>query len=111
MTTTIANRIMDFSGETCTYTKVGGTTRSIKAIIGRNQETSTGSNIKTSTFTARVINDSTLGISSDEIDTGGDSLTFPRRINGTTKVWKIKSVSQPGSSLNTSIGLMQLELA
>jgi hypothetical protein len=55
--------------------------RSIRAVVMREQVASFTEDVVTvlPMFEVHVANDSTLGISSDEIDTGGDQIAFPAR--------------------------------
>lgn len=74
--------------ETVTYTKPAGTTRSIKAHIERLGMESRGDfNVAVARVTVR--NDATYGITSTELNVGGDSLTFAFRRGGSTRVWKL----------------------
>lgn len=58
-------------GESVVYHPSGGTARTITALVERSQETE---------FQIRVRNSSCNGISSGELDTGGDEIAFPLRI-------------------------------
>lgn len=55
--------------------------RSVQAIVERMdvQLLDEGGNTVVPMFTVHVANSSTLGISSDELDTGGDKISFPVR--------------------------------
>jgi hypothetical protein len=55
--------------------------RTIKAVVIREQIANFAEDVVTvlPSFEVHVANDSTLGISSDEIDTGGDQIAFPPR--------------------------------
>lgn len=55
--------------------------RTITAVVIREQATSYPNDVETvlPVFEVHVANDSTYGISSDELDTGGDQLEFPPR--------------------------------
>ena len=71
-------------------------TRTINAVVVRDpiQSIDVAGTVVTS-FEVHVANDSTDGISSDEIDTGGDQLGFPRRDGETaTRHAIIRIVSQ-----------------
>lgn len=60
--------------------------RTIKAVVVRQQLQVISEDVETvaPVFEVHVANSSTLGISSDELDLGGDALTFPPRIGETT---------------------------
>jgi hypothetical protein len=55
--------------------------RAIKAVVIREQIETLSEDVITNapSFEVHVANSSTLGISSDEIDTGGDQIEFPPR--------------------------------
>jgi hypothetical protein len=75
--------LADF-GEDVTYVPLTGDERPIRAIIDRNPPMPpAGSPVKAGLapkITAEVANDATAGISSSEINTGGDKLKLPVRI-------------------------------
>lgn len=50
-------------------------------------------------FRVAVRNDSVLGISSDEIDTGGDQLSFPRRLGEAAETYHIFDVESQDASI------------
>ena len=85
-------RTDDFA-ETVTYhphTYFGGTPASDRTIIAvverlEVQTLEEGGNAVIPLFSVHVANSNTLGISSDEIDTGGDKISFPVR-NGEAPV-------------------------
>ena len=56
--------------------------RTIKAVVIRQQLQVISEDVETvaPVFEVHVVNSSTLGISSDELDLGGDALTFPPRV-------------------------------
>lgn len=59
-------------------------TRSIDVIISRDgYETAPDTATETPVFEVQVVNDSTLGISSSELNVGGDKLTFAERVGMT----------------------------
>lgn len=89
---TVFLRSDDFAETVTYYPHVGfgetETSREIKAIVIRNQiETSSadGGDVVIPVFEVYVKNDSTLGISSSELDTGGDKILIATRIGGTAK--------------------------
>lgn len=58
--------------------------RQIKAVVIRNQVSSFNADEQIITeFEVRVANNSTTGISSSELDTGGDQIEFPARVGET----------------------------
>lgn len=64
-----------FGAESVVYTKPGGATRTIKAIVNRTPpENYQG--VQAGVAELLVANNSTTGISSAEIDFGGDSITL-----------------------------------
>lgn len=82
------------SGESVTYTPLGGTARTITAIIDR-QEVSTinGSEPQRQmVITVVVANDATLGIASSAINLGGDTITLPVRYGNTATQRRIARI-------------------
>ena len=64
--------LLDAFGETVTYYASGSSTgREITALVNRDNAPQ---------FVIRVKNDSSSGISSSELDTGGDEISFPLRV-------------------------------
>lgn len=85
-------RTDDFAEVVTYYPHVGfgetPTTREIKAIVVRNQLVASspdGGDVMITTFDVYVENNSTTGISSAELDTGGDQIGIASRIGGTVK--------------------------
>lgn len=82
----------DFA-ETVTYYPHTGfgetpTSREIQAVVIRNQIVASapdGGDVIVASFEVHVLNDSVNGISSSEIDTGGDQIGIASRIGGTVK--------------------------
>lgn len=74
-------------GEAVTYKPNGGGSRSIDAIVNRNppaaSEAASQGLIAPGRMLLTVENDATSGISTDEIDTGGDKVTVALRVGGT----------------------------
>jgi hypothetical protein len=70
----------DFA-ETVTYWPRVGSSRSIKAVVFREQITAFTEDRETNLpmFQVHVTNSATTGISSEELDTGGDSIELPPR--------------------------------
>lgn len=63
------------------YGETARASRSIKAVVEREQTTIFGEDgdVVAPMFRVHVANDSVLGISSDELDTGGDMIELPPR--------------------------------
>ena len=77
--------------ETVVYTPRVGDARSISAVVDRQpiqplSETPQGLR---PLVPVHVANDAITGIAAADLDTGGDTLTFPERIGGADKVWPI----------------------
>lgn len=80
-------------GEPIVYVPRDGTPRDIEAIIDRNPpETIGGAGVRGPRFTAQVTNDVLLGITSDELNTGGDKLEFPPRVGQAAKSYPIQKL-------------------
>jgi len=69
-------------GETVVYKPLGGDERSIQAIVTRPGlgPVGGGEDGDTELTTINVENDATTGISTAEVDTGGDKVSLPTRI-------------------------------
>lgn len=98
----------DAFGESVTYTrsaKNGGTTRTIKAVIDRNPPEKISATITTGNkkmYVVVVRNDSTYGISSSQIDLGGDTLTFAaEKIGGDDVTIIIKKIRHQDAAMLT----------
>ena len=93
-------RLLRHHGETVTYLPAAGGSRSLTAIIDREPPTiyDASGNAVTAEFMVRVHNDSTIGISASELDTGGDGIELLEHSSDTTPVRKtiLKMVSQDG---------------
>lgn len=61
------------------YGEADRASRSIKAVVEREQVTSLDDDTVSPMFRVHVANDSVLGISSEELDTGGDMIELPPR--------------------------------
>jgi len=87
-------QLIDLRGVMVTYRPAGGIARSIKAVIIQKQPAQLGSMPKaSSTFTtALVLNDSTTGISSAEIDRGGDKIDVETRIGKAATTRRVKDI-------------------
>lgn len=70
---------LDEWGVTITYKPAGGGSRTIVAILDYGQIQAMGGmpNVNSGTVTMTVANSSTIGISSSEIDRGGDKVSIP----------------------------------
>ena len=79
---TNASEFLDEFGEDVTYLPEGGGSRSIVGIVVRKQPAAIdgASGAVSPMITVMVANDSTKGIGSEEIDTGGDKLAICPRI-------------------------------
>ncbi len=80
--------------ETIVYKPKAGGTRSIQAIVSRDPPAAMGDapHGKSPTLMLDVENDSTTGISSDEVDTGGDLVTVAVRIGDSAQDRRITGI-------------------
>jgi hypothetical protein len=90
-----------YEAEEIVYRPAGGDEdddRTIRAVVDRKppeQIAEIGSNVQAKmvlvvrNVQAAVADDSFGGISSDELDTGGDTLTLPERVGGTARAFRI----------------------
>jgi len=97
---------LEVFGESVTYYPRAGGSRSITAIVNRERpETVDGApHGSAPLLIIEVANDSTTGISSDEIDLGGDKVKLAVRIGKTTQQRVIRKI------LSQDEGMMKLEL-
>ena len=73
----------DVFGETATYKKRGGTTRSIKVVVNRNLPAEISpQGVTRFPILVAVTNSATYGISSTELDSGADKIAVPFRYGG-----------------------------
>lgn len=81
-------------GEAATYLPRAGGSRLIQAIIDRNIPTGVAgvSEGNEPNFLVGVRNSLTAGISSSEIDTGGDHIQIPPRLGGAAVVRRIDAI-------------------
>ena len=97
---------LDGFGEEVTYTPRVGDAREINAQVQREvretDEDYQGSLVPS--IIVEVRNSATLGISSDEVNTGGDKITLAERIGGTARAMLITEV------LSQDAGIMRLRL-
>lgn len=69
--------------------------REIKAVVVRNQVSVFNPDEQIMTeFEVRVANSSTTGISSSELDTGGDKISLPSRVGDTAEKRSIQYVTE-----------------
>ena len=76
----------DLFGEAVTYKPASGGTRAINAFVRREHPRPSDEDPSASIheyMTVFVMNDSTLGIAASEINLGGDSINFARRLGDT----------------------------
>ncbi len=114
MFTSDANTECDFSGDdyitvygeatTITYLPRGGGSREIQAIVDWEEEQGVAGNVLSPTIEILVKNNATTGISSNEIDRGGDRVTIPMKIGGSTQNRAIKRI------LGQDCGMLELEV-
>ena len=97
---------LDTFGETITYYPKAGGSREITGIVTRLQaaELDGAPYGHSPKITIHVANDATIGISSAEIDTGGDEIKCSIRIGETAANRRITKI------LNMDPGMMELEL-
>lgn len=93
-------------GETVTYWPASGGSRSISAVVDRERPADMDGAPHGSAplLTIEVANDSTSGISSNEIDTGGDKLELAVRIGKSAQKRLVKKI------ISQDAGMMRLEL-
>ena len=74
--------------------------RAIKAVVIRNQVSVFNPDEQILTeFEVRVANDSTTGISSEELDTGGDQIEFATRVGETATKKSIQYLTEHDSGM------------
>ncbi|MHC4617214.1 MAG: cupin domain-containing protein [Planctomycetota bacterium] len=100
-----AKQLIDRLGEDVTYLPKGGGTRAIKAMVERGEPvTLPAGDGHTPAAQVHVVNDVTDGITSAELDKGGDKLRFAPRIGGATRDYAITNI------LYQDGGMMGLEV-
>lgn len=79
-------------GESVTYTKTDGTTRTITVIVDRRPPAKSDSmgQIITPMALVHVRNDATYGIAASEVDVGGDTITLAMRPGATAVAHQIQ---------------------
>lgn len=98
--------MVDTCGESVTYYPKGGGSRAITAIINRGQPGDLDGPPQgvAPRLIIHVANDSSTGISSNEIDTGGDEVKVAVRIGETVQSRRITKI------VTMDAGMMELEL-
>ena len=98
--------LLEVFGETVTYKPRASGSRSITAIVSRERPEGLDGAPHGSAplLTIEVANDSTTGISSDKVDTGGDIVEMAVRIGETAQDRPIKEI------ISQDAGMMRLEL-
>ncbi len=78
--------LMQF-GETVTYYPNSGASRSITAMVLREELATVGElgDVQSQSIVVRVLNDATVGISSTEVETGGDEIGVALRLGEAAK--------------------------
>jgi len=92
------------------YAADGSPARQIYAIIAREPTEQIGgiAGAMASGITIRVANNSDIGISSDELDTGGDEVELPVRIGGVQRRRRILAPLEPGQEIDGQTGMLKL---
>ena len=83
--------------ETVTYRPAGGDSREISAVVTRAEPGRLLGSLPV--INALVMNSSTDGISSEEIDTGGDKIELPKRVGESAKIMRITEVVSQDAGL------------
>jgi len=93
-------------GESATYKPRTGDTRAITVVIDRHPPEPLPEAPPLVRPAAHVFadNDATTGISTDELDTGGDEISFPPRLDESAADWTIVRL------INQDNGMVQLEV-
>ena len=101
-----ADIILSEFGETIVYKPRGGGSRSIEAVVTRAGAEGLGGAPAGNAPLSNILvkNDSTEGISSSEIDTGGDKVTIAHRIGDTAQDRRITNI------IGQDCGMMTLEV-
>lgn len=103
-----AHALLATHGESVVYWPKGGRPRTIQAIIERDipapLDTQSPRARATNTVVARALNCEINGISTRELNTGGDQIELARRLGEATERRPIKAiVSQDGGMLSLSV--------
>jgi len=98
--------LVTLGGEEITYLPAGGGSRTIDAIVNRDQPTELGDAPHGHAPLAVIVvrNDATAGISSAEVDTGGDQVRLAVRLGKDPQDRRITKIISQDS------GMMQLEV-
>lgn len=98
--------IDNLGAEAITYLPAAGGSRAIDALINREQPAETGDAPQghAPLLTIVVINSATTGISSDEVDCGGDKVNLPVRLGETAQQRRITGIISQDS------GMVKLEV-
>jgi len=89
---------------TITYLPSGGGSREIEAIVDWEEESDVAGSSLSPVIEIQVRNSATDGISSNEVDRGGDKIRIPMKIGGSTQDRVIKRI------LNQDCGMLELEV-
>lgn len=102
-----ADDVLDAFGEAVTYYPKGGSSRDIVAVVDRNPVAGINGvpHGNTSKFIVLVKNDGSDGISSSEVNNGGDHISFATRIGVTATQKRITAIQWH------DVGMMYLEVA
>jgi len=92
----MAAEAIEYAGESVSYVPAGGDARSIRAVVNRTDAAGLGvaGEAVSPQITVAVLNDETDGISSDEVDTGGDKITLALRLGETAQSRRITRIVQ-----------------
>lgn len=86
-----AEVLLAIEGETITYYPLGGGSREIQAVVQRNGIVEVAGG-KSPMAMVMTLNDATDGITSAEIDRGGDEIDYPVNIGEATARRKVKEM-------------------
>jgi hypothetical protein len=95
-------------GEPVVYTKRGGVTRTINAVVYRTPPVTYDQGVKSPALQIDVANSATTGISTAEIDYGSDTITVAQRIGGAAKAFQIHQPADGQSDQDA--GMLRIEL-
>jgi hypothetical protein len=98
-----ADVLLEIFGESATYKPAGGGSRSIQAIIDRDDAAALVGLANSPLLIVRVKNSTTEGISASEIDTGGDKINLVVRLGETAQDRNITRI------LSQDQGMLELE--
>ena len=92
---------LDAFGESIVYKPAGGGEREIVAIVDRNPNINNAPHGISLAMSITIANNSTTGISSSEVDTGGDKVTLAVREGETAQDRLIKSITSQDCNMMT----------